>query len=229
MIQKLPAWIGAGSFALAFAAGSINVFTMSTMMGQAVTHHSGNSSSIVIALAHGDFVMALYIFSVLAAFISGSILSGYIIKDYHLKLGRRYGVSLIIEAVLIIFAFFILDIKPKLAVLFLAMATGLQNAMATTYSGAVIRTTHLTGLYTDLGVLLGNRLAGIDIPRKKLKILIDILAGFILGGFVNALLYPKMGKRVLLIPAGISVGLGLLYYFLRRLKKFNTDHANNVS
>ncbi|GAB1431448.1 YoaK family protein [Spirochaetota bacterium] len=221
MIQKLPAWIGLGSFTMAFSAGAINVFTMNTMMGQAVTHHSGNTSAMIIAVSHGELTYALFILTVIAAFLAGSILSGFIIKDYHLKLGRRYGVSLILESVIILTAWYVLDNQPKFGLLLLAVAGGLQNAMATTYSGAVIRTTHLTGLYTDLGVIIGNRLAGIEIPKKKLKILLDILSGFILGGLVNVLLYPKTGNKILAIPAAISGCLGLIYYIYRRLNKLN--------
>lgn len=41
-----------------------------------------------------------------------------------------------------------------------AMALGIQNAMTTKLSGAVIRTTHLTGLTTDLGILTAHWLQG---------------------------------------------------------------------
>jgi uncharacterized membrane protein YoaK (UPF0700 family) len=40
----------------------------------------------------------------------------------------------------------------------LAMACGMQNAMTTRYSGAVVRTTHLTGMFTDMGLLIGHML-----------------------------------------------------------------------
>jgi uncharacterized membrane protein YoaK (UPF0700 family) len=38
----------------------------------------------------------------------------------------------------------------------LSIACGMQNAMTTRYSGAVVRTTHLTGMVTDVGLLLGH-------------------------------------------------------------------------
>ena len=48
------------------------------------------------------------------------------------------------------------------------MACGLQNSMVATYSGAVIRTTHLTGLTSDMGAAIGNWLAGRPVNKMML-------------------------------------------------------------
>lgn len=216
MLQKLPAWVGFGAFVLAFAAGSLNVFTLESALHQAVTHQSGNSSSMMLALSLGRLGLAGRFLGLILAFVAGSVLSGFIIRDYHLRLGRRYGASLMIESAVILVALALVGRAPFAAQLLLAAASGLQNAMATTYSGAVVRTTHLTGVYTDLGVLLGNRLAGIPIPGRKLRLLSGILAGFLLGGLVNGLLYPRVGDAVLFLPAAITGSIGLGYYAYRR-------------
>ena len=46
-------------------------------------------------------------------------------------------------------------------------ACGLQNALVTNYSGATIRTTHVTGIFTDLGLMIGARLRGRPFDRRK--------------------------------------------------------------
>lgn len=217
MLQKLPAWVGAGAFILAFAAGAINVFTLESVMHQAVTHHSGSSSSMMLAVSLGNFDLALRLLALIVAFVGGSVLSGYIIRDYHLRLGRRYGVSLMLESAAILAAWALVGPCPLAAQLLLSAASGLQNAMATTYSGAVVRTTHMTGIYTDIGVLLGNRLAGIPMPKRKLRLLSGILAGFLLGGLACGLLYQAIGNAVLAVPATITAVLGIVYYAYRRL------------
>jgi len=219
MLSALPGWIGLGAFSLAFAAGSTNVFVLESVLHQAATHHSGTSSNMMIALSRGDYILALQLFLFILAFVSGSILSGFIIRDSHLTLGRRYGISLLMESLAILIAWRIFDGNPFGGQLLLCTASGLQNALATTYSGAVIRTTHLTGIFTDIGILFGNYLAGIPMPERKLRMLTDILSGFLLGGLAGALLWPVIGNAVLAIPATISGGLGALYFIYRRLQK----------
>ena len=160
--------------------------------------------------------MFMHFFLTITAFVAGSTLSGFIIRDSHLKLGRRYGVSLLIESAAILAAWAVFDRGPFIGLLLLSAASGLQNALATTYSGAVVRTTHLTGIFTDIGVLVGNRLAGIPMPDRKLRLLTDILAGFLLGGLTGGLLFPVLGNAVLVVPALISGGTGMLYFMYRR-------------
>ncbi len=212
MLSKLPLWIGTSAFFLAFAAGCINVFVLSSTIHLAVTHHSGTATNLVLSLSRGDFVLAYNSLLIILSFVAGSALSGYIIRDSHLKLGRRYGVSLLLESCLILLAWALFDSQPYAGLLLLAGACGLQNAMATTYSGAVVRTTHLTGLLTDMGVLIGNRLAGIPMPERKFRLLGDILAGFMLGGLASGLLSPILGTNVLIVPAAISGGSALVYF-----------------
>jgi len=215
MLSKLPPWVGIGAFFLALAAGSINVVVLESVIHQAVTHHTGNTSSMMIALAQGHFSMAFHLFLVISAYIAGSVLSGFIIRDSHLTLGRRYGYSLVIETAAILGAWRIFEHSPFSGQLLLSGANGLQNALATTYSGAVIRTTHLTGIFTDIGVLFGNRLAGIPMPPRKLKLLVTIVLGFLSGGLAGGLLFPVVGTAVLVIPASISGSLAAAYFVYR--------------
>jgi uncharacterized membrane protein YoaK (UPF0700 family) len=219
MLSALPAWIGLGAFSLAFAAGSTNVFVLESVLNQAATHHSGTSSSMMVALSKGDYSLALHLFLLVFAFTAGSVLSGFIIRDSHLTLGRRYGICLLMESLAILVAWRIFDNNPYAGQLLLCMASGLQNALATTYSGAVIRTTHLTGIFTDIGILFGNRMAGIPMPARKLRLLTDILSGFLSGGLACAFLLPFAGNAVLAIPAAISGGLGSSYFVYRRLQQ----------
>ena len=80
MLQKLPAWVGLGAFVLAFAAGSMNVFTLESALHQAVTHQSGNSSSMMLAPSLGRLGLAGRFLGVILGFFAGSVLSGFIIR-----------------------------------------------------------------------------------------------------------------------------------------------------
>ncbi len=75
-----------------------------------------------------------------------------------------------------------------------AMACGLQNAMVATYSGAVIRTTHLTGLTSDMGAAIGNWLAGRRISKPTLGFQAIIWYCFCAGGVVGAFLSKSAVK-----------------------------------
>jgi len=225
MHEKLPAWVGAGAFSLALSAGVVNVFTFVSIPRQAVSHHSGNATMMMLALAQGSWEFAGGLGALILAFFLGSVVSGAIIRDYHLKLGRRYGLCLMAESLAILVAWSMFRRLPYLAQLILAAASGLQNALATTYSGAVIRTTHLTGLFTDLGIALGHSLAGIAAPKRKVELLLAILAGFLSGALISGLLYPRWGAAVLAVPAAITGAAGVGYFAYRHRAKGRRSQA----
>ncbi|WP_156312572.1 DUF1275 family protein [Marinagarivorans algicola] len=58
-------------------------------------------------------------------------------------------------------------------------ACGLQNALITIYSGAVIRTTHTTGIFTDLGIMLGSKLRGEPFDKRKALLFLVIICGLL--------------------------------------------------
>lgn len=91
------------------------------------------------------------------------------------------------------------------------MACGLQNAMATSYSGAVIRTTHLTGVVTDLGIACGHWLRGQPVDRARFRLHAVLLLGFFSGGVLGAIGYHNIGYNTLLFPAALTGFAGLLY------------------
>lgn len=78
---------------------------------------------------------------------------------------------------------------------------GLQNAVITKISHAEIRTTHVTGLVTDLGIELGkllyfNRLTRaklVQANRAKLRILVLLIGSFFVGALVGAIGFKTVG------------------------------------
>jgi uncharacterized membrane protein YoaK (UPF0700 family) len=80
-------------------------------------------------------------------------------------------------------------------------ACGLQNALATTFSGAVIRTTHVTGIFTDFGIMLGAKLRGEEFDKRKGLLFLLIIIGFISGGTFGAYLFSILKFQALLKAA----------------------------
>ena len=161
MISKLPRWVWAGAWALAFVVGIVNVVGLLGFEHQAVTHLTGTTSMLAVALAAFDGPAALHFAAMIGAFVSGTVLSGFIIQDSTLQLGRRYGVVLLLESLLLCVAVPLLYRNNVLGVYSASCACGLQNAMVSTYSGAVVRTTHISGMFTDLGIFLGHAVRGL--------------------------------------------------------------------
>src|SRR5699024_113476 len=114
------------------------------------------------------------------------------------------------------------DYRILLAMLLL-FAMGLQNALVTYVSQSVVRTTHLTGIFTDLGIEL-SQLLFYKKPehRKVLKrsvfLKIMIIGSFSFGGIIGTLLYNNYGLKTLLLS--ILILLAVLTYDNITLRRY---------
>ncbi len=216
MLTRLPPWVEVGAFLLALLAGSVNAVGLLGFSHQAVSHLTGTSSLLGLALADLALSNALHLLLTLMSFLAGAILSGLLITSTALKLGRHYGFSLLIEAALLVLAMLFLQRSSDLGIYLASMACGLQNAMVTTYSGSIIRTTHLSGIFTDLGIMLGNRLRGIPINDRRLLLFILLISGFICGGIIGTLLFRLLHFSALLVPAALATLLAIIYWGYNR-------------
>ena len=215
---QLPRWVWVGAGLLACVAGMVNVVGYLSFEQQAVTHLTGTTTLLGEAVAKRDLHAISRLAGVALAFMAGAALSGMIVQDSTLKLGRRYGVALVLES-LLLFAAIPLFMQGRLAgALLAAMACGLQNAMATTYSGAVIRTSHLSGMFTDLGIGLGHALRGMPLQKRRLLLCGLIISGFFTGAVLGALLFVRFGYAALAVPATITGSIGLGYAAHRQLQ-----------
>ena len=205
---------------LAFLAGSVNAIGLLGFSHQAVSHLSGTLSLFAVELAAADFSRAIQLFFVLISFLVGATLSGLFIDNASLQLRRRYGFALCVEALLLWLAMLALQNGSNLGHYLASMACGLQNAMVSTYSGAIVRTTHVTGLFTDLGIMIGGRLRGAEFDRRKAMLFLILVLGFASGGAVGAIAFGQFLFAALVLPVGIALLLAATYwsylYFLGR-------------
>ena len=179
MISKLPRWVWTGAWALAFVAGMVNVVGLLGFEHKAVTHLTGTTSMLAAALADTDWAAALHLAGMIGSFLAGTVMSGFLIQDSTLRLGRRYGVALLLESLLLCSAVPLLQQQSILGIYSASCACGLQNAMVSTYSGAVVRTTHLSGMFTDLGIFLGHALRGLPVDWLRVRLCFLIITGFL--------------------------------------------------
>jgi uncharacterized membrane protein YoaK (UPF0700 family) len=215
MISKLPRWVWAGAWGLAFVAGIVNVVGLLGFSHQAVTHLTGTTSMLAAALAALDFITAIHFAAIIGSFVLGTVISGFIIQDSTLNLGHRYGIALFLESLLLGVAVPLLDRHNVFGIYSAACACGLQNAMMSTYSGAVVRTTHISGMLTDLGIFLGHALRGIPIDSKRLRLCFIIISGFLCGGIAGGIAFQHLGYAALFIPCGLTAITAFAYEIYR--------------
>jgi uncharacterized membrane protein YoaK (UPF0700 family)/anti-anti-sigma regulatory factor len=228
------------AISLSWVAGYTNVIVF-IITTETVSHMTGNSTRLGNALGNvllhrpgaGDDL--LYFATVIGLFLLGAVVSGFLTEGAR-RGGRssRYALPITLEAMLLSALVVILLIHPDWAhgvaghrsALFAltglaAFAMGLQNATITRISGAVVRTTHLTGVITDLGlelVLLWNWWRDKAVADRALRyrriwyltrrqpnvlrvlLLASILGSFLLGVTAGTVLFEKLGPPALLAP-----------------------------
>ncbi len=208
-------WVFAGAAALAGTAGYVNVLVLH-FFHVPVSHMTGAVSRIGIDFAVADLSDLLLLAGIVFGFLTGATLSGLIIGSADLRPGRRYGVALMLEGALLAAAAVLIQRGHSLGVPLAACACGVQNAMASSYYGLVIRTTHVTGIVTDIGILLGHWLRERRVEPWKLSLLTTLFTGFLLGGFVATFAFSAWGLGALNIAAGGCLFFGAGYFMWRR-------------
>ena len=216
VLRQLPRWAWIGGGMLAFIAGIVNAAGYMGFRHQSITNLTGSTSLLGVALGTGDGGEAWHWALSIAAFVAGAVLSGLIVQQRTLKLGRRYGVALMLESLLLFAAVPLLEAGSPIGLYLAAMAAGLQNGMASTYSGMVFRTTHVSGMFTDLGIYIGQRLRGLEVDTQRIRVCVLVTSTFLLGSVVGALLFRVMQERTLLIPAVLTGLCGLSYGIYRQ-------------
>jgi uncharacterized membrane protein YoaK (UPF0700 family) len=192
---------------LAFIAGAANAGGF-LAVGQYTSHMSG----IVSALAVGDFGLIVAGLSSLAAFITGAATSAIMINwGRRRRAHSEYALPLMLEAVLLL-CFGLLGSNLEnnrflfvpATVGLLCYVMGLQNAIITKISKAEIRTTHMTGIVTDIGIELGKLfywnvsesgpgVTAVRADRSRLRLLASLLGMFFIGGLAGALGFKYVG------------------------------------
>lgn len=215
-------------YLLAFLAGNVNAGGF-LAFERFVTHVTGFATLFGVGVAEGHYDRAVGIVIVPAFFLLGSMISSYLV-DHRFHRGKRphydwvmalVFVCLVTAAALGHFDFFgtfgaRLRLKEDFWLLsLLCLASGLQNAAITTASGATVRTTHLTGITTDLGIGLVRVLGAVRSPEQRRSVTyrrevranwlrVGTIGSFILGSVAGAVLFIHLKYLGFLLPAVIA-------------------------
>jgi len=204
---------------LAFVAGAANAGGF-LAVGHYTSHMTGIVSSIADNLMLGQLSLVAAAAGALLAFLGGAMTTA-ILVNWGLRRGLRsaYGLPLLLEsAALLLFGLsgaamnLFVPLFLPLTVVLLCFIMGLQNAVITKISRAEIRTTHVTGLVTDIGIELGKLLylnapadaAPVLANRQKLRIHILLVGCFFAGGLFGAFGFKYVGFATT-VPLAIAL------------------------
>ncbi len=206
---------------LAFVAGATNAGGF-LAVGTYTSHMTGVVSALADQLVLGNLVLAAAALGALLAFLLGAMTTAWLVNwGLREQLTSAYGLPLLLESVLLlIFGIFgaVISLWSQfflpLTVVLLCFIMGLQNAVISKISKSEIRTTHVTGLVTDLGIELG-KLLYINRSRRsmaepvranhpKLRLHIILISSFFIGALCGALGFKFLGY-VTTVPLAIAL------------------------
>jgi len=216
---------------LSYVAGLVNVagFLSVQRLTTNVTGHFAFVTDEVFKMNFKDaFIFLLYILS----FLAGSFVSNFVVEVISRKSERFiFTIPVLTEsAILFVIALAgdsITLTHPGVIACSLLFAMGLQNSLVTQISSSVVRTTHLTGLFTDLGIELSQLLFYKEREQKKkllssIQLRLTIISFFFAGGIIGGLFYSVLNLHVLILAVAVLLG-GLAYDNLKfrfiRLKR----------
>ena len=207
---------------LAFVAGAANAGGFLAVR-QYTSHMSGIVSAMADNLALGRISLVFAGLSAVFSFVVGSASTAMLVRwarerDFE----SEYALPLFVEScMLLIFGLTGRAFEGRRVlgtVMLLCFTMGLQNAILTKVSDAVIRTTHLTGMLTDVGIKLGRMFYAVfhreamttTVELSKLWLLTSLITLFFIGGVTGALGFKQAGFLFTLPLSAILLFLALV-------------------
>lgn len=242
-------WVRVTGATLAACAGMVNSVAYLSL-GAFVSHVTGSLTKVGMAV-EGTYQPAIWYQPILLVlcFLLGSVMCGIVVVGPEVQFGKSlYGLVLLVNSALLTATSFLADYDRDVAPYLAAVACGLQNGMCTMHFGAVVRTTHVTGLVTDVGLLIGRIIAlyfrrgcrpsqlsildhtQVEVDLTKLRVLSYLGVGFFGGVIFGSYLNRWMGSYGFLVPASMTgIGGFLCFFFRQRMKTTIKSMKNRVA
>ena len=206
---------------LSLAAGALNAAGFE-LAGLFSANMTGNISAMADNLAKGGWGAALLFGLIVVVFILGALLGGLLIEAGRQRGRRRiYAAVVALEAGLLILTGLaaLAGLIGRVEVIcMLAGALGMQNAVSTRISRARVRTTHVSGMATDVGLSLAGLCMRSDESaryRSLLALHCTTMSAFLVGGVLGVVLHRLAGP-VTFLCCGLLLALIALPEMLRR-------------
>lgn len=220
---------------LAAVAGDVNA-TGFFAVGVHTSHMTGNTATVGEMLASGQWELAKAAVRMVFAFFLGAMAAALLLDAARHRPRGRHAAALLLEAGMLAAVAAWLSLHPTGAreptlVWGLCFAMGLQNALVTRVSGAVVRTSHMTGILTDIGIETvrmgtwvrdGARGQGVRglwkmlralpsaVQFERVRLHVGLWLAFVCGGTLGPLLYLTHGPSALALPCVVVLLLAAL-------------------
>jgi uncharacterized membrane protein YoaK (UPF0700 family) len=219
---------------LASVAGAVNAMGF-VALGAHASHMSGNMATLGESLAQGHWAAARLPAQLMGLFVAGAFSATALLDASRHRAKGRHVSALLLEAAVLagVGVGMARGTGPGARELLwgLAFAMGLQNALVTRLSGAVVRTTHVTGLLTDIGIQLVQMLAWVrdglkgegapgvfqrlrDLPSavqfERTRLHLGLALAFLTGSTLGPYLFLRHGAVTLTLPCAVLGALAVL-------------------
>ena len=193
------------------------------------TNVTGHAALFAERIAMEDWktarVVALWMF----LFLAGAFISSLIVSRLGKNQRYSYVIPILIEAgVLLTVAvagphYDHRLVSEEFFAGSLLFAMGMQNSLVSIVSGSVVRTTHLTGTFTDLGIELAEVFTRTtedkSALKKRIRLRFAIIFYFLCGALAGAILFRHIHFQAFLVPAAI-----LLFTLLADIFRIRLTH-----
>ena len=214
---------------LSFVAGLVNTAGFFAVQ-RLTTNVTGHFAFFMDEVFRLNFWSAFILFFYVFFFFLGSFVSNLLIEIFLRKNERyMYVVPTLIETTILlalgIWGKDLINTNPNLIAFSLLFAMGLQNSFVTSISKSIVRTTHLTGLFTDLGIELSQLFFYKEKKQKfklyaSIRLRFTIILFFFFGGIIGGILYTQVQLKTLIFGALMLI-MGLIYDTVKfRIKVF---------
>ncbi|MEQ8474636.1 YoaK family protein [Fulvivirga sp.] len=231
----------------AFVAGMVNVASLLIFFAF-TSNVTGHYAILASEIAKGNLYQVGVVLSWIFLFFFGGFLSNFIVihlKDYNNYLAHSLPILLEIACLMTVgvygeyfFKETLLETEFILALMLFAM--GLQNGLTASISNFSVKTTHLTGTTTELGMLFSmftKREFRNNKPlRQKAILLFSIMITYLIGAIVAGLLFTKIGFKVfyfvnIFLLVVITYDLSKVKFYRRLVKQKIriTPSVNNLN
>jgi uncharacterized membrane protein YoaK (UPF0700 family) len=225
---------------LAFVAGFVNSGGF-VLIDSFTSHVTGTVGRLANDVAHGDVPATASAASLVLIFFLGAFAASLIIEgSVEGRIATAYGVALLCQSAALAIFVAVAGLSPTehprvrdAEAAILCFALGMQNSLVTRLSGAVIRTTHLTGVVTDLGIeaarwyrwysaklqvvpqFLREREPAARPAPWRSALLGVIVVAFIVGAILGATLTEHASRWAMALPA-VAILLASIFAFSQR-------------
>lgn len=208
---------------LSFVAGMVNVAGFLSVQ-RLTTNVTGHFAFFVDEVFKFNLAGGCIYLMYIVSFFLGSFVSNFIIEVISAKTERFIFVFPVTMEIMILTVLAFLNRgyvsnHSDLIACSLLFAMGLQNSLVTRISNAMVRTTHLTGLFTDLGIEMSQLFFYTTVEQRykllaSIKLRMRIISFFFIGGITGGVFYSRMELKVLFVAAMLLIS-GLVYDSVR--------------